>query len=461
MRFINRDTELKSLNRKWAQGLSQFIIIYGKRRVGKTELIKQFIKDKKAVYFLADKRTGIEQLRELGRIIGDAFDDSILSSRGFNDWLEAFAYLKNRVRGKFILAVDEYPYLVEVDKAISSIFQKGWDETLKDSGIFLVLSGSSIAMMESEALAYRAPLYGRRTGQILIKPLLFKESRGFFPKKDFAEALSIYAITGGMPAYLLQWDPSISINENIRKKIFLPTEFLHNEVEFILKEEFREPKNYMSILRAISLGKRKFSEIANETGLEKNILTKYLITLERLQIIEKEIPVTENAPQKSRKGLYAISDNFFRFWFQYVFPYKSDLEIARFDEVSRKMKESFHLLESATYEKICREMLWELQGEVFDFERVGKWWEREKEIDIVALNFGTKEILFGEVKWSEKQVGVNIFNELKEKARNVEWRSGDRKESYLLCSKSGFTKDMLELAKREKVLLIHKDKLVK
>ena len=185
------------------------------------------------------------------------------------------------------------------------------------------------------------------------------------------------------------------------------------------------------------------------------------MTLERLQIIEKEIPVTENAPQKSRKGLYAISDNFFRFWFQYVFPYKSDLEIARFDEVSRKMKESFHLLESATYEKICREMLWELQGEVFDFERVGKWWEREKEIDIVALNFGTKEILFGEVKWSEKQVGVNIFNELKEKARNVEWRSGDRKESYLLCSKSGFTKDMLELAKREKVLLIHKDKLVK
>ena len=461
MKFINREIELKALRDKWAKGSSQLIIVYGKRRVGKTELIKQFIKGKEAVYFLADKRTSLEQLRELGQIIGDMFNDDMLKSRGFENWLEVFKYIKKHKKGKFIFAIDEYPYLVEADKSISSVFQKGWDESLKGAGIFLILSGSSIGMMESEALTYRAPLYGRRTGQILIKPLLFKEARQFFPKKDFDECLSIYTITGGIPAYILQWDPALSVDNNIKEKIFLYTEFLHNEVEFILKEEFREPKNYLSILRAISWGKRKFGEIVNETGLEKSFLTKYLMTLERLQIIEREVSVTEDMPQKSRKGLYTITDNFFRFWFQYVFPYKSDLEIQRYDEVLRKMRESFKMLEGWTYETICRQMVHNFRDELFTFERVGKWWEDEKEIDVVALNSQTKDILFGEAKWSEKQVGTNIYGELKEKALYVNWKKGSRKERYILFSKSGFTKDMVELARKENVHLIHKDKLVR
>ncbi len=461
MKFINREIEIKALKDRWAKGSSQFIIVYGKRRIGKTELIKQFIKGKEAVYFLADKRTSLEQLRELGQIIGDMFNDDILKSRGFENWLEVFNYIKKHKKGKFIFAIDEYPYLVEADRSISSVFQKGWDESLKDTGIFLILSGSSIGMMESEALTYKAPLYGRRTGQILIKPLLFKEARKFFPKKDFDEALSIYTIVGGIPAYILQWDPALSVDDNIKEKVFLNTEFLHNEVEFILKEEFREPKNYLSILRAVSWGKRKFGEIVNETGLEKSFLTKYLMTLERLQIIEREVPVTEDAPQKSRKGFYAITDNFFRFWFQYVFPYKSDLEIQRYDEVLRKMKESFKMLEGWTYEAVCRQMINDFRDELFTFERVGKWWEDNEEIDVVALNSQTKDILFGEAKWSQKQVGTNIYAELKEKAARVDWKKGSRKEHYILFSKSGFTKDMVELARRDGVYLIHKDKLVK
>ncbi len=461
MPFINRENELNALKAKWAKGPSQLIIVYGKRRVGKTELIKQFIKGREAVYFLADKRTASEQLRELGQIIGDMFDDDLVKSRGFGNWLEVFNYIKKHKKGKFIFAVDEYPYLVEADKTVSSIFQKGWDQILKDAGIFIILSGSSIGMMESEALTYRAPLYGRRTGQILIKPLFFKEARKFFPAKDFDECLGIYTITGGIPAYILQWDPKLSVDDNIKEKVFLNTEFLHNEVEFILKEEFREPKNYLSILRAISWGKRKFGEIVNETGLEKSFLTKYLMTLERLQIIEREVPVTENAPQKSRKGLYTITDNYFRFWFQYVFPYKSDLEIRRYDEVLRKMRESFKMLEGWTYETICRQMINDFRNELFTFERVGKWWEADMEIDVVALSSQTKDILFGEAKWSEKQIGTNIYAELKEKAARVDWKRGARREHFILFSKSGFTKDMIGLAKKEDVLLVHKDKLIK
>lgn len=456
MNFINRDKELESLNQKWREAEPQLLIIYGKRRVGKTELIKQFIRGKPSVYFLADKRTTKEQLRELSRLLGENFRDSLLLQRGFDEWPQVFAYLKEKTRERFALVIDEYPYLVETDKAISSIFQKGWDEYLKDSGIFLILSGSSVSMMESEALIYKSPLYGRRTGQILLKPLSFSDAWKFSPEKDFEEFLKIFTVTGGMPAYLLQFKTELTLEENIKNRIFAKTEYLHSEVEFILKEELREPKNYLSILKAISLGKPKFGEISNETGLEKNVLHKYFSTLEQLQLIEKETPVTEKNPSKSRKGLYKITDNFFKFWFQFVFPYKSELEIDRFDEVLRKLKEDFGRLESAAYEKVCGEIIWQLQDRTFPFERAGRWWEKNNEIDIVALNAETKNILFGECKWSNKPVGTNIYNDLKEKTLAVDWKRGDRKEFYALFSKSGFTPDMEVLAKKEQVILVEK-----
>lgn len=460
--FINRKEELMGLNVKWGRAEPQLIVVYGKRRVGKTELIKQFIKDKPGIYFLADKRAVIEQLRELSRLIGSYFNDSLLIKQGFKEWLDVFIYLKEKVKKPFIFAIDEYPYLVETDKATSSVFQKGWDEYLKKSGVFLILSGSSVSMMESEALIYKAPLYGRRTGQIYLKSMAFKESQKFFPTKKFEEFLKIFTITGGMPAYLLQFDAGISLEENIKNKIFNRTEFLHNEIEFILKEELREPKNYLSILKAISWGKTKFGEIVNETGLEKNVLNKYLGILERLQLIGKEVPITEKNPQKSRKGIYKISDNFCRFWFQYVFPYKSDLEIGSFNEVWRKFKESFHLLESAVYEKIAREFLYNWQDKIFHFERVGRWWNGKEEIDLIGINQQNKEIIFGEVKWRDSLIGINIFEDLKRKSEIVLEDLEDKekyKKYYILFSKKGWTKELRELAKKEHIFLVEKDRI--
>lgn len=463
--FIDRKEELRSLNVKWGKAEPQLIVVYGKRRVGKTELIKQFIKNKPGIYFLADKRATIEQLRELSRLIGSYFNDTLLIKQGFKEWLDVFIYLKEKVKKPFVFAIDEYPYLVETDKSTSSVFQKGWDEYLKKSGVFLILSGSSVSMMESEALIYKAPLYGRRTGQIYLKSMVFKESQKFFPNKKFEEFLKIFTITGGMPAYLLQFDAGISLEENIKNKIFNRTEFLHNEIEFILKEELREPKNYLSILKAISWGKTKFGEIVNETGLEKNVLNKYLGILERLQLIEKETPVTEKNPQKSRKGIYKISDNFCRFWFQYVFPYKSDLEIGRFNEVSRKLKESFHLLESAVYEKIAREFLYNWQDKIFHFERIGRWWNGKEEIDLIGINQQKREVIFGEVKWRDSLIGINIFEDLKRKSEIVLLEDLEYKEKYnkhyILFSRKGFTKELRELAKKEQVFLVKKDKIIK
>lgn len=460
MKFINREQELRALEEKWASKTAQLFIIYGKRRVGKTELIKQFIKGKNAVYFLASQSTEKDQLQSLGWAIGEQFGDSALARNGFTQWLDVFEYLKKNIKERFILAIDEYPYLAEADKAVSSLFQKGWDEFLKECNVFLILSGSSIAMMEAETLIYSAPLFGRRTGQLLLKPLAFRSSWQFFPDKSFNDFLGIYAITGGMPAYLAEFNPKISIEDNVLGKIFLPTAYLFNEVDFILRQELREPKNYMAILKAVAFGRTKLGNIVNETGLDKSLTNKYLSVLERLQIVEREFSVTESPAVKSRKGLYKLCDNFVRFWFQYVYLYKSDLEIGRNDEPLRKMKENFSVLESIAYEDVCRELVRDFENSMFYFERVGKWWDKNEEIDVVALNSETKEILFGEAKWSQKMIGVDIYENLKKKARLVDWNFGKRKEYYALFSKSGFTKDMIALAKKENVKLIHRNKLI-
>lgn len=460
-KFINRQLELNTLTQKWNQKKSQFIIIYGKRRVGKTELIKQFIKNKPSVYFLAEKTTVQDQLKELGRIMGSHFKDSILLAQGFPSWLDVFKYLKEKVKKPFVFGIDEFPYLVETDNAISSIFQKGWDEYLKNSPVFLILSGSSVAIMESETLLYKSPLFGRRTGQIFLKPLTFEQSWEFFPQKSFDDFLAIYSLTGGMPAYLLQIESLVSLEKNIKAKIFTKTEYLHNEVEFILREELREPRVYMSILKAISWNKTRFGEIANETGLEKNIIQKYLGVLEKLQLIEREVPVTEISLDKSRKGIYKICDNFVRFWFQYVFPYRSGLEIENYNEALAKFQTGFPIIQSIVYERVAQEILRLYENELFSFERIGRWWDGKEEIDVVGINSETKEIVFGEAKWSNKPIGTNIYYNLKNKTQFVQWNISNRKEYFVLFSKSGFTADMCALSKKEHVILIEKDKLLK
>jgi AAA+ ATPase superfamily predicted ATPase len=459
-KFINRKKELAALEEKWATNSAQLVIIYGKRRVGKTELIKQFGAKKPFLYFLADKRNQMEQMKELGRVAGEFFSDAILAKRGFSDWLEAFEYFA-RSKKRFVLAIDEYPYLVESDSATSSLFQKGWDTFLKNSNVFVVLSGSSVAMMESETLLQKSPLFGRRTGQILIEPLPFREASKFFPKKTFQESMKLYAIVGGMPSYLLQIDAEKTPLKNIEEKIFAPTEFLFNEVEFTLREELREPRNYLAILRAISWGKRKFGEIVNDTGLVKNMLTKYLTVLERLHLIEKEVPVTEFNAGKSRKGLYRVTDNFFRFWFQFVYPYKSELQIGRSGDILGRYEKCASALEAVVYEHVCREILFDLENDIFSFDHIGRWWEKEKEIDLIGLNTKTKDILFGECKWSSKPVGTNVYSDLKKKTKDVPWERGTRKERYILFSKSGFTPDMVKVAKTDGVFLVEGKKLLK
>lgn len=452
MAFINRERELEFLHDSYRGNKSRFIVIYGKRRVGKTELVKQFFRDIPHIYFLADKAPEKEQLRLLSEKVGLLYQDEFLLSRGFGNWYEFFKYIKDK--GRVVIAIDEFPFLIEANKAVPSIFQKGWDEELKDSEIYLILLGSSIGMMETDVLGYKSPLFGRRSGQILIEPLSFLESKKFFPGKSDEEFLYIYSILGGTPAYLLQFDPSADLWTNIRKKILMPEAYLFSEPEFILKEELREPRNYFSILRAISMGKTRVGEIINETGFEKNIVGKYLSVLTGLRITKREVPVTEKSYEKSKKGIYMLDDNFFRFWFKFVFPNKSFIEEGEIDYVIlKKIKPELDIFTSLIFEEVCRSFIRKGLTNEIRFSKVGRWWSKDAEIDIIGVNEDENSILFGEVKWSTKKVGMDILADLKRKAQMVEWGKKNRKEYYALFSRKGFTEEVLRVAEKENIFL--------
>jgi AAA+ ATPase superfamily predicted ATPase len=460
MKFIDRERELNNLKAWWASKDAQLIVIYGRRRIGKTELIKHFIKDKPHIYFLAQQISEAENLKTLGKIVGEYFDDMILKEKGFDNWSTFFEYLKKHVKERLIIAIDEFPYLAESNKGISSVFQAGWDEHLKELPIFLILCGSSMAMMEREVLSFKAPLYGRRTGQLSLKPFSFFEASEFFSGLSFEDRLLYYSVLGGNPSYLSRVNPKKSWEENIVSLILSPASPLYSEVEFLLHEELREPRNYFSILKAIALNKTRISEIVNETGFDKSILHKYLFVLEDLQLIQKEYPVTEKNPLKSKKGLYRLQDQYFKFWFRYVLPNKSRLEEGREDLVLEIIRNDITSLVAENYEQVAREILSRDQTKIFSFDRLGRWWDRNEEIDLVALNEKEKKILLGEVKWSNKPVGLNILEELKRKSSLIDWERSKRKEYYCLFSKSGFTETIIKQAREERILLFHKDRIV-
>ena len=448
--FIDRKPELAALEKSWRSRRAALLICYGRRRVGKTELIKVFLRGKPAIYFLADRLSERDNLRALTLLTRDHFREPFLGD--FRSWYDFFSYLKTRVDRRMALVVDEFPYLCETNKAVSSVFQKAWDEILSKLPIMLVLCGSSIGMMERETLAYGAPLYGRRTGQMRLFPLRFADFSAFFTGVSFDRRLQFYTMVGGIPAYIQQLSRRLSARQNLIEKILPPEAYLYNEADFILKEETREPRQYFSILRSISLGKRKFGEIVNETGIEKTSLHRYLYYLEELQIVEKRVPVTEK-PEKSRRGLYFLNDNYFSFWFDIVFPYRSELVLGNLSTALARLDQAFVHHAATAYEQVAGEILHRLQPKLFPFARVGKWWDRENEIDVVALGKPGENVLFAEVKWSTKRVGVDVFEKLAQKSKLL---PGDyRHKHYVLFSRSGFTPAMKKLARGQGILLIH------
>jgi len=451
--FVNRLRELEFLHKSYNERKPHFIVLYGKRRVGKTELVKQFFRNTPHIYFLADKTPEREQLRSLSEKTGLLFGDDFLVSRGFGTWYEFFAYIKGK--GRTIVVIDEFPFLIETNRAIPSIFQKGWEEHLKDSDIFLIILGSSMGMMETEVLGHKSPLFGRRTAQVLVEPFDFRDAAKFFPGKSVDELIYIYAVVGGVPAYLLQFDPLLNLWDNIRQKILTPEAYLYDEPEFILREELREPRNYFAILKAVSMGKARVSEIINETGFEKNVVGKYLSVLTDLRIVRRDVPVTETIYEKSKKGIYTVDDNYFKYWFHYVFPNRSFIQEGNIDYViEKKIKPTLDIFTSQAFEDICRDYVRKGRLQGLMFNKTGRWWSKHGEIDVLALHEEEGIMLCGEAKWSIKKVGIDVLDGLKKKSDSIELKRPVKKRYYALFSRKGFTDALKKIAENEKEILL-------
>ena len=438
--FINRNYELNFLKERIRSSIAEFIVIYGRRRVGKTALSLEFLKNRPGVFYLCSKEGDTENIRNFSIELSKLLNDDSFKDIVFRDWFTLFSTFINHINfqnksDKLVIVIDEFPFLIYSNKEISSIFQRIWELLLKKSNIMLILLGSQVSVMESEVLNIKSPLYGRRTGQLLIPMLNFTEIKHFFPNYSIIELMQTWFILGGIPEYLLKFSQEKTVFENIKKNILNKGTYLYREPEVILNEELREPRNYFLILKSISLGSTTSGEISNNTGLDKSMVSKYLYVLENLKIIQGLLPVT--ASSKSRRQLYYIMDPYLNFWFKFVHRYRTDLEALRINEILKIIKKNFDSYSGHMFEKLVLHLIEsKIMLENISFTRIGKWWHKDKEIDIVALNEDSKEILFCECKWSEKVNGEKTIKELLEKTPYVEWFNDERKESYCVFAKS-------------------------
>lgn len=387
--------------------------------------------------------------------------NNLLKSLKVENWEVLFEAIANeKLASKKVIIIDEFQYLGKINTAFPSIFQRIWDETLRNKNVMVILCGSLINMMEAQTLNYNSPLYGRRTGQIKLKQIPFEYYKDFFseniPENKLIEK---YAVTGGVPKYIENFKGNKDIYEQIKENIFDKSSYLYDEPIFLLQNEVTETGSYFSIIKSIAAGNRKLGNIASNLQVNPTNLSKYLQTLINLDILEREVPITEENPEKSKKGQYKIKDNFIAFWFRFIYPNKAFLEMGEEDIVMEKIKNNFiDNIVSFVYEDICRQKMWRLNIENklgVELNKIGRWWNGEDEIDIVGLNTVGNDIVFGECKYySNKLMDEDVFYNLIKKAQKVEWKKNERNEKYILFSITGYTDKLKMIAKERKDLIL-------
>ncbi|WP_287950081.1 ATP-binding protein [Acidiplasma sp.] len=431
--FINRKYELEFLNDKYNENKRELIIIYGRRRIGKTMLIKQFIENKKYIYHLCtldSMEDNIDSLKNQFSIITgkDYFND--LKS----NFYEVFKYFIREIKSdKIIIVLDEFPNLIALNHGIISIMQKIFDELMDTTRLYIILSGSSISMMEDELLSYKSPLYGRRTGSLEINGFDINNIKYFY-NSNIDDLIKINAVFGNIPFYLSLIDKNKSIEENIKHKILKKGEILYEEPKILLKEEFKEPRIYEMILRHISLGHNTYGEIVNGTHMDRGNISKYLETLVSVKLINYILPLNQK-----RRGIYEINDYFLNFYYNFVYPNLSDLEINRVNDVMEIISRDINTYYGHAFERIIIDMIRNNIIELpFKPLYVNRFWHKEVEIDAIAANDETKEMAFIECKSKDNIDGTRIFNDLKYKSLKVDYNRN--KEYYIIIAKSFKTK---------------------
>ena len=465
MTFINRTRELAFLQRKYDSDKAEFILIYGRRRIGKTELLNKFSLHRPTLYFLGRAESKTDTLRRFNLMLMEHFKDISLARSPLSSWDDCLEYLAEKASDRLVLVIDEFPLIAVKFPDLLSILQDKWDNLFNDTKIMLILCGSSVSMMEKYTLDYNSPLYGRRTGQWMVDRLDIVHLKEFFPSYSFEDILTLYSVIDTIPGYLMQFDSNTPVWENIEGKILSKGEFLYEEVEILLREELRDPSNYMSILSSIAGGLTAFNEISGKTRLDKSLLSKYLYTLVRLGIIEKSLPVTEGFKRKLKAygAKYSIKDNFFDFWFRFVYTNLSELERGNSTAVAGRIRKEFPVYLGKKFERIMIDIFPHLGifSEGRSFTGIGRWWHKDKEIDIVALNENTAEIVFCECKWQNRETGVGVLEDLLNKSKYVRWNDGARVEQFMVVSRSGFTRKAVDYARDHNVILLTPEEIGK
>ncbi len=462
--FYCREEELQTMNQRYEKGHFECIVIYGRRRVGKTALINEFCKGKPTVYFSALSASSQENLEALSKAICACKNpDSPVAPtyRSYDDALEEITTMAKQQRLVFV--IDEYPYLAKAEKSISSRLQHIIDHQWQNGQLYLILCGSSMSFMENQVLGYESPLYGRRTAQLKIKSLTYREMTQFHTNLSVQDQALLYGVTDGIPHYINKLDIEDDLDKALLENFFSTSSYLFEEPENLLKQELREPAIYNSVISAIAGGASRLNEIATKVGLESGICTKYLKVLLDLGILKKETPITE---KPGKKTIYMIDDNFFRFWYRFVPRNMSVISAGRMSLVYEQAAKKYYPdYMGLVFEKMCQEYLLRYAKDLpIMLNAVGQWWgtdpktRKEVQIDIVGTPVEGNEYLIGSCKYRNEKIGIDELELIREYA------SVFRKDGvfhYFIFSKGGFTPALLEAQERGEVTLLTLEDLYK
>ncbi len=431
--FVGREKELAFLESKYTAENGQLIVLYGRRRVGKTETLKEFCKNKPHVFFACRECTDKLQLRTFSEKM---LKEDIPARRyisQFENWEQAFRSVTDLPSGdkKKLLIIDEFPYMCRGNTSIPSVLQNLWDEVLKDKNVMIVLCGSSMSFIEKELLSEKNPLYGRATGVYKMTEMDFYDAVKFFPDYSDTDKVMAYSVLGGIPHYLKQFDPKKSLAENIKNNILTKGCVLYSEVDFLLRQELRETPIYNSLIEAIALGNTKLNEISQKSLVDDTSKTStYLRNLIQLGIVEREFSVDAGTKERANtnRGTYKLTDNFFRFWYAFVFANYSELEAGDVDGVFHySVEPQLHQFASMPFEDVCRQYVRKLQQAnalPFRYAHIGRWTGKttvrdtsapggtriaETEIDILAVSKSRNEYLVCECKFKNKPFSYSEY----------------------------------------------------
>ena len=462
--MIGRSNELGVLNSLYESSKFEYLVMYGRRRVGKTTLLQEFAKDKNAVFFPAQEKNDALNLQDFSKMIQMRLDGMFISS--FEGWKEAFEYIDKKVSERTLIIIDEFPFIAEENPTIKSILQHAIDHLWKkNKNIFLILCGSSVSFMESDIMGRKSPLHERQTSSMEVVPFDYYESSLFYPSYTNEQKLIAYGILGGVPMYLEAFDDSVSIEENISKTIIRKGVYLNEEPSNLLKAELRDPNVYNSILSAIAGGRNRVQEISDYIHEDKSKVSKYLITLQTMRLVEKKVPCGES--ESSRKGIYKLTDNFFRFWFRYEFTNNAYYEMIGADTASKEIMDGISDYMGDAFEGICMEyFVRKAKKKELPFipYHIGKWWgnnvhiKAQDDVDILMIDKTGKKGIFVECKFTNSKMPHVEYEDLK--TAMLAFPNIEEKYIYYV-SKSGYEKSVIRHAAEDGAVLLELDDLFK